>query len=217
MVEHRYRDGCSVKIGRNELCPCGSGLKHKLCCGATTGHSMRSSASPPPIKRPERPCAGCAACCQGWITTQVLNHAIHLDHPCPYSDGRGCTIHATRPQEPCRNFFCGWAEADSPLPEWMKPDLCGVITLRGRLRWRGRPVDILVSAGNDPDEKTMTWFKAQAIQNIRPFIYQCKEQWFGFGPQQFQTEIAAKAARNEPLWDGAMDRYDEPDKSATAP
>jgi hypothetical protein len=98
----------------------------------------------------------------------------------------------------------------------MKPDLCGVITLRGRLRWRDRPVDILVTAGNDPDEKTMTWFKAQAIQTIRPFIYQCNEQWFGFGPQQFQTEIAAKVARNEPLWDGAMDRYSEADHSVDA-
>ncbi|MEO8465257.1 MAG: SEC-C metal-binding domain-containing protein [Gammaproteobacteria bacterium] len=24
----------SVKVGRNELCPCGSGVKHKRCCGA---------------------------------------------------------------------------------------------------------------------------------------------------------------------------------------
>lgn len=89
----------------------------------------------------------------------------------------------------------------------MKPNLCGVIALRGRLQWRAQPVDILVSAGNDPDEKLMLWYKAYAVKHLRPFIYQQSEQWFGFGPAQFQREIAAKVARNEALWDGAMDRF----------
>lgn len=213
MGERRPRnesEAGSIKVGRNDSCPCGSGEKYKRCCGSLIGRLTPPSKSLPPVDRPARPCAGCAACCQGWITTQALNHAIHLDHPCPYTDGHGCAIHETRPQEPCRNFFCGWAEADSPLPEWMKPNHCGVITLRGRVRWRGQPVDVLVSAGNDPDEKMIAWFKTQAIQNRRPFIYQQNEQWFGFGPPQFQTEIAAKVERNEPLWDGAMDRFSEP-------
>ncbi len=26
------------KIGRNEPCPCGSGRKHKKCCGGLTGN-----------------------------------------------------------------------------------------------------------------------------------------------------------------------------------
>ena len=28
----------ALKIGRNELCPCGSGKKHKRCCGSATIH-----------------------------------------------------------------------------------------------------------------------------------------------------------------------------------
>ena len=27
----------STKVGRNESCPCGSGRKYKVCCGATKG------------------------------------------------------------------------------------------------------------------------------------------------------------------------------------
>jgi hypothetical protein len=30
------REG-TVKIGRNEDCPCGSGMKYKNCCGGATG------------------------------------------------------------------------------------------------------------------------------------------------------------------------------------
>lgn len=31
--EHRYLTRRATKIGRNDLCPCGSGLKYKKCCG----------------------------------------------------------------------------------------------------------------------------------------------------------------------------------------
>ena len=26
---------CGAKVGRNDLCPCGSGKKYKKCCGKT--------------------------------------------------------------------------------------------------------------------------------------------------------------------------------------
>ncbi len=29
------------KVGRNDPCPCGSGKKHKLCCGRTSGKMSR--------------------------------------------------------------------------------------------------------------------------------------------------------------------------------
>lgn len=31
-----------ARVGRNDKCPCGSGKKHKNCCGARSGHSMAS-------------------------------------------------------------------------------------------------------------------------------------------------------------------------------
>ena len=31
------------KVGRNDPCPCGSGKKHKVCCGRTTGKMSRTA------------------------------------------------------------------------------------------------------------------------------------------------------------------------------
>ena len=35
-----------MKVGRNELCPCGSGKKYKRCCGLTDGSASFSSGTP---------------------------------------------------------------------------------------------------------------------------------------------------------------------------
>ena len=31
------------KVGRNDPCPCGSGKKHKLCCGRTSSKMSRAA------------------------------------------------------------------------------------------------------------------------------------------------------------------------------
>jgi hypothetical protein len=197
------------KQGRNDPCPCGSGRKYKKCHGASAPEGSGATAAalysirPAPRSLPSgtpRPCGDCSKCCDGWVKTRVLGHDIDLGHPCPFSSGHHCTIHPDRPDDPCRIFFCGWAEAGSALPEWMRPEECGVIVLAGRSSWAGHPVDVLVSAGCDPDERMLTWFREYSTRNMRPFLYQQNEQWFGYGPQAFQHEVAARAARNEPLF-----------------
>ena len=147
-----------------------------------------------------RPCGDCSLCCDGWLKTQVLGIMIDVGTPCPHSTGHGCAIHDERPETPCRVFYCGWAEPHSRLPKWMQPSQCGVIVLTGRSAWRGAPVDVLVSAGKEPDERLLRWYQQYSMKNLRPFIYQRGGLWFGFGPTTFQHEIAAKAGRGEPLW-----------------
>jgi len=188
-----------MKIGRNDPCPCGGGLKYKRCCGVGDAPSAKIALSEPmPIAA--RHCGECSVCCEGWVKTQVLGHDIDTSHPCPYSSGHNCTIHETRPKDPCRIFFCGWVEANSRLPDWMQPNRCGVIVLTGRSSWRSRPVDVLVSAGRDPDKKLLNWFMQHSKAELRPFIYQSKEMWYGFGPREFQEEIAIKVIKGERLW-----------------
>ncbi len=192
--------------GRNEPCPCGSGLKYKKCHGApnTAAPKVAPISMTGPKKAAQegepRPCGDCSLCCDGWLRTHVLGHDIGLGHPCPYSDGHLCTIHEKRPEDPCRVFFCGWAEAGSHLPSFMQPNKTGVIVLTGRSQWLGQPVDVLVSAGRDPDETVLAWYRDYSIKAMRPFMYQLNEQWFGFGPTAFQQAMAAKVAKGEPLW-----------------
>lgn len=195
---------------RNEACPCGSGRKYKQCHGAgeVTTEAPRTASLFVPVPVPRsippdvepRACGDCARCCEGWVRTRVLGIDVDLNSPCPYSSGHHCTIHERRPDDPCRIFFCGWAEAGSELPGWMQPNQCDVIVLAGRSTWAGRPVDVLVSAGRDPDQRLLAWYQEYSIRTLRPFLYQQDGRWYGFGPQAFQREVAAKAARGEKLF-----------------
>jgi len=142
-----------------------------------------------------RPCDDCSLCCEGWVKTVVFEHQIDVGQPCPYSSGHHCSIHDKRPEDPCRVFFCGWAESDSRLPAWMKPNECGVIVITGRSSWRGRPVDILVDTGGTLNERVLQWFQNHALKEQRPFVFQNKEQWFGFGPQDFQAAVKQQGQR----------------------
>lgn len=197
------------KPGRNDPCPCGSGKKYKKCHGAmeagSTVVSTQQAYSLKPAPRPRwsqlpRPCGECSLCCDGWVKTRVLGHDIDFGKPCPFSSGHNCTIHEKRPDDPCRAFFCGWAEPKSDLPEWLQPSQSGVIMLSGRATWSGRPVDVLVSAGKDPDEKVLGWFHDYSIKHMRPFIYQRDEQWYAFGPEAFQRVVSERVAKGQDLF-----------------
>jgi len=72
--------------------------------------------------------------------------------------------------------------------------------LSGRASWAGRPVDVLVSAGKDPDEKVLGWFHEYSIANMRPFIYQRDEQWYAFGPEAFQRTVSERVAKGQDLF-----------------
>jgi len=197
------------KPGRNDPCPCGSGKKYKKCHGLAAvstpvvstqqGYSLLPAPRPKSPQKP-RPCGECSLCCDGWVKTRVLGHDIDLAKPCPFSSGQNCTIHEKRPDDPCREFFCGWAEPESDLPEWLQPHQSGVIILSGRAMWSGRPVDVLVSAGKDPDDKTLDWFHEYSIANMRPFIYQREEQWYAFGPEAFQRLVSERVAKGQDLF-----------------
>jgi len=77
--------------------------------------------------------------------------------PCPYSVEHQCSIYSERPQNPCREFICGWLIASSPLPEWMRPDKSDMIMLAANFVWHGLPVDVVVAAGDSPKKKALAW------------------------------------------------------------
>ena len=109
-----------------------------------------------------------------------------------------CRIYEQRPASPCRNFVCGWLMPDSPLPETFRPDRIGVMVVP--TRWRTAAAFILVSAGNDPGEDMLAWMREFSQSAQVPFFYEHQGQRFGFGPPEFQLEMAAKVARGERLW-----------------
>ncbi len=83
--------------------------------GAETG-PVPSAIAPGLV--PGRDCGTCSMCCKVFRVVEVdkapgqwCRHIVH---------GRGCGIHATRPNV-CRTFFCHWLQNERLGPEW-KPD-----------------------------------------------------------------------------------------------
>lgn len=185
--------------GRNDPCPCGSGLKYKKCCGAKKESPAARAAFPIKVTgQAQRQCGECTACCDGWLKITVNGHAAYPGKPCYYNKGHCCSIYEKRPQEPCRNFVCGWLEPGSPLPEEFRPDKLGVIFLRAT--WRGTPIYGLFPAGRDPDEALLAWTKQFSEATRRPFLYQAQGLWYAHGPKEFQTEMLAKISREGRFW-----------------
>jgi hypothetical protein len=73
-----------------------------------------------------RSCDGCTMCCQGWLTGEAWGHKFYPGRPCGWITKKGCAIYENRPINPCQTFQCEWKRNVS-LPQWLKPDVSGVI------------------------------------------------------------------------------------------
>lgn len=190
--------------GRNDPCDCGSGRKWKLCCGAL---AVRVAAVAPQVQQVHaaapklhatRSCGTCTRCCDGWLEGEVRGHRMFPGQRCHFVADSGCTIYADRPHSPCRSFVCGWMQPASTLPDDWRPDRIGVIVVD--IQWRGAPARILVSAGNDPGEPVLEGLRANAQATRTPFFYEQGGERYGYGPPDFQHEMAQRVARGEKLW-----------------
>jgi len=147
-----------------------------------------------------RACSGCVACCDGSLRIKVFEHDVYPGKPCPFCSGQGCTIHGRHPRDPCQQFVCGWLAATSPLPEWMRPDKAGLVLLPANFLWRGLPVDVAVPTGAGPKQKALRWLQDFSRRRGRPLLYRLGEDWYAFGPVEFQAEIKQRIERGETLW-----------------
>ena len=184
--------------GRNDPCPCGSGKKFKKCCGAVI--PVQAAVAPTRFSsaKSTRECGTCTACCEGWAAGTIRGHDMHPGLHCHFLIDKKCTIYDERPVSPCRNFICGWLANDSPFPEEFRPDKIGVIIIR--IRWKNQPAHVLLSAGRDPDGALIAWMETFAKRCGQPFFYSVKGEKIGFGPVEFQQEMAARMARGEAMW-----------------
>jgi hypothetical protein len=154
------------------------------------------------LKKPAlRQCQPCTACCDGWLQIRVNNLRVRPGHPCPHSTGSGCKAYDHRPDDPCRQFICGWRMGNSPLPEWMRPDNAKVIVLFDKYLWRGLPVDHAVPVGRRIPPRALLWLKQFAQSHNRILLYgeqivengeyTARQAVHVFGPEEFRHEAAA--------------------------
>jgi hypothetical protein len=178
--------GMHMKPGRNDPCSCGSGAKYKQCCGRVIALA------------PARGCGSCTACCDGWMAGTIRGHDMSPGTPCHFRGAGGCTIYDERPDSPCRSFVCAWLAPDSPFPDELRPDRCGVII--ANVRWRDQPAYLLRSAGQDPAPALLAAMQRFSMQTGRPFFYEMNGEKLGFGPPLFQQDMLQRAQRGEPMW-----------------
>jgi hypothetical protein len=156
-----------------------------------------------------RQCDDCTACCDGRVRIIVQGFEAQPGKPCPNSTGRGddCT---NRPVDPCVHFNCGCVLAQSPLPDWMKPNRAGVLVPFYRTSWQGVPVDLTLPVGRRIPGRCLDRLKAFAQQRRRLPLYaeQVEERarWTGqqricaFGPPTIREAVAERERRGPPHW-----------------
>jgi hypothetical protein len=186
-----------MSAGRNDPCPCGSGKKHKKCCGAIIPIAREMA---PNLATPNqaRACGSCTACCEGWLAGNIHGHEMKPGVPCHFMRPGGCSIYESRPASPCKTFICSWARAGSVLPDEFSPQRLGVIVID--VRWRDRPAFLLKAAGTDPDETLLSWMAAYSRHTGTPFYYEQRGEKLAYGPPEFQADVMARAQRGEALW-----------------
>lgn len=75
-----------------------------------------------------RKCGECTVCCDGWLTGNVNGHDFYPGKGCHYVDkNHGCKIYEDRPENPCKTFRCVWLDADTILPDSLRPDKSKVL------------------------------------------------------------------------------------------
>ena len=103
-----------------------------------------------------RACGTCTKCCEGPLVGTALGSNFGNGTPCFFvAAGKGCTRHEERPEEPCRNYQCGWT-TNLDIPEEFKPNL--VNTIADLCTVEGHSYIRLVEAGSPIPFQVLTWF-----------------------------------------------------------
>lgn len=134
-----------------------------------------------------RSCAGCTKCCEGWLTGEALGQTFYPGKPCHFiSIGKGCSVYAKRPKEPCQSFKCAWL-IDKNIPEWMKPsDINTILTYK---EINGIPYLSVIEAGSVLSAKVLTWVIQYALSNKINLYWQVEGGTNWVGSPEFNQAI----------------------------
>ena len=119
------------------------------------------------MNTPARTCDGCTTCCEGWLHGSAHGHKFYPGKPCHFL-GKGCTIYADRPKDPCEGYNCVWVDTDE-LPMWMRPDLSRVMVTRRVIN--GIEFYDVIEAGKPLEAKVLSWFVLWALNTKRNLLY----------------------------------------------
>jgi hypothetical protein len=105
-----------------------------------------------------RECGSCTACCDGRLLLDIFGKKW-VGRPCHYlKKNKGCTIYKHRPDNPCKQFSCGWLkDSKYKYPEWLKPNKSGFLLMDWKKTKTGIPYTIAVAGKEGYNEESMLW------------------------------------------------------------
>lgn len=129
-----------------------------------------------------RKCEECTTCCEGALTANIEGHEIFPGRPCHFL-GKKCTIYEMRPAL-CRNYHCAWIlDADKKFPEWMRPDMSGVIlTFR---EWPGGSYLEVLQTDKPISPHVLSWIYEHSAQYQLNMRIRIDGHWHIHGDPQF--------------------------------
>lgn len=140
-----------------------------------------------PVKRE---CGSCTKCCEGWITGEALGYKFDLGKPCHFiAIGKGCTVYANRPKDPCINYKCGWL-SNPDIPEWMKPDSANCIV--SYKNDNGIIFMELTEAGQTLRSDVLSWTIQYALSNNINFVWTINGGANWIGSAEFNQLMQAR-------------------------
>lgn len=135
----------------------------------------------------KRECGSCTKCCEGHLVGEALGHRFYKGRPCHFvAIGKGCTVYAKRPQDPCIKYKCGWL-TNEDIPEWLKPDLVDVIIDYRELE--GHKYIKLTEAGSVVSSRVLNWFIQFVIQNQLNAVWEIEGGINWLGTPEFNSLI----------------------------
>lgn len=143
-----------------------------------------------------RECGDCTQCCQGWLTGVAHGHMFQPGTPCHYKSANGCSIYKDRPKDPCQTFSCAWLTNADFLPEWLKPNVSGVICT-----WRatesGIPFLDVVECGRKIDSTVLNWLILEHLKKGQNLRYRVDGGVNFIGQQDFVAALSAAATTTQ--------------------
>lgn len=143
----------------------------------------------------KRSCGDCTKCCEGWLQGEALGHKFYQGRPCHFlAIGKGCTVYAKRPKDPCQSYKCGWLQNEE-IPEWMKPsEINAIVDFRDI---EGIPYLRVKEAGQILSSKVLTWVIQYAISKNMNIYWEVDGGKNWLGSPEFQEALLKDSKTND--------------------
>jgi Fe-S-cluster containining protein len=142
------------------------------------------------MNKNHRECGSCTKCCEGWLSAKINGHLMYPGRNCFFLAAGKCTIYENRPST-CDNYNCAWKIENNVFPEWMRPDLAGIIITKiiHPMQSELNHYEI-IEAGGKLTVNTLNWLIQWALENEHNIYYEIEGKHHIIGSSHFKSYMS---------------------------